>query len=255
MTGFGPLLRKELLGLHRTGRLWVVLVIFLLVGLGSPLLASGLPALLSHLPEDQMRGVEILLVREPDLSDALGQYLKNLSLMPPLLVLVALGAFTVERQGPLPLVLSKPVSRRALLLSKASALGGLAVSGFACGAAGCALYSTVLFGPMDMGGFLALNGLLLLQALLLLGLTLLGGVLGRGQGVAAGLGLGGWLLLSALGAVPTLAAWTPAGLSVTAGDLVEGRAPEHPGLAVAGALVGLALALLLADRALDKQEV
>lgn len=241
------LLAKELLGMHRSFRLWIALVVFLLVGLLSPLAASLMPQLLASLPEDQLRGVEILLTREPDLLDALGQYHKNMTMTPLLLALLAMGAVPSELQGTAATLLGAGAGRARMLLAKLLAWLLVATLGTALAAAGFLIYASVLFSTPDLPGFLALNGVYLLLLLLVIALTLLGGVLGRGQAAAAAMGLGGFLGLSALAILPSFARWTPAGLLELAGALIQGEicepvVPVISALGLAGLCLGLAIA-------------
>lgn len=254
MRGLGLLLRKELLGLHRTGRLWIALALFAALGLGSPLLARLLPELLSSLPADQLRGVEILLTRTPDLMDALGQYHKNMTLIPLVLVLLGMGAVSTERGGTAAMVLRAGASRTTFLLAKLLAQLLLAALGTALAAACFALYASALFTAPDPLGFLALNAIYLLLFALVSALTLLGGVLGRGQGVAAAVGLVAFLALSALAAIPSLAANTPAGLLGLAGALIGGESSQ-PTLPVLSAIVATLLCWVASSVAFSRQEL
>lgn len=178
MMGFSVLFRKELHELLRTGRAAVTLILYLLIGLGSPLVAKGLPWLFSHIPEDQLGGMDLIITQDPTLADAMAQYLKNLGLIPLLVVLLGMGAVNGERRsGLLSVILSRPVSRRAVLAAKALSTALLHVTGTVIAAAGCALYSQILFGGLWMPGFLAMNGVILLLNLLFAALTLLASVL------------------------------------------------------------------------------
>lgn len=256
MTGFGALFRKELLELVRTHRLLVAGVLYLLVGLGSPLLARAVPALLDLVPKDQLGGVEILITQDPTVKDALAQYLKNLNMLPLVAVLLSMGAVAGERRAQvLPMVLSKPVSRRAYLAAKAAATALLHTFGVFVAACGALLYTRILFGEVWIAGYVALNAVMLLVIFLFAALTLLASVALRSVGAVAAVGLGAYLALSALTALPTFARYTPAGLLLVAGNLVAGRPLEAPWASVAVALGALVLLLGLADRILARQEI
>jgi len=254
--GLGPMLGKEIREAVRTGRLAVVLVAYLLVGLGSPLGAKTLPLLLDLVPPEQMGGVEILLTQDPTTADALVQYVKNFQMLPVLAVLLAMSAVAGERaRAILPMLLARPLSRHAYLLAKVLVTGGLHVAGTVLAAAGCALYTRVLFGPVDPAAYLALNGCLLVFVASAAAVTILGSTAFRSAGAAAGLGLGYTVACFALAALPSLSRWTPASLLVVASDLVAGRVPQAPWTAVAiGAGVAIA-ALAAAHRIHARREI
>jgi len=254
MRGLGLLLRKELLGMHRTGRLWIALALFAALGLASPLLARLLPELLSALPADQMRGVEILLTRTPDLTDALGQYHKNMTLIPLVLVLLGMGSLSSERGGTAALLLRAGAGRLALLLAKLLAQLVVAALGTALAAACFTLYASALFSPPDALGFAALNGIYLAIFALISAVTLLGAALGRGQGAAAAAGIVAFLALSALAAIPSLAAATPAGLFGIASALIGGETCE-PTLPLLSAAAATVLCWITAFVAFSREEL
>jgi hypothetical protein len=74
MAGLGTFLRKELLEQWRTLRLPVVAMIFLLVGLSSPLLARFTPDILEAVAGDQFQ----VVLPTPTAADAVDQLAKNL---------------------------------------------------------------------------------------------------------------------------------------------------------------------------------
>ena len=109
MAGLRPFLRKELLEQWRTLRLPVVSVVFLLVGLSSPLLARFTPELLKAVAGDQFQ----IQLPTPTAADAVAQLAKNLGQFGALIaVLLAMGAVATEKErGTAAMVLSKPVRR------------------------------------------------------------------------------------------------------------------------------------------------
>lgn len=238
------LVRKELLEQWRTGRVLVAGAAFLLVGLVSPLLAYAMPRLLEAIPPEELGGAEILMTADPTVKDALMQYLGNFALLPLLVVLSAMGTIANERKnGTAAAVLSRPVSRPAFLLSKALVPAGIYFFGTIVSTLACFTYCLALFGPLHIGGFVAVNALLYLELLLFLALTLFGSALFSGAGGAAAFGIGGIAVFTILGAVPSLARYTPAGLDTAALDLVLGRVAEPwPAVSITVALIALLFA-------------
>ena len=92
----------------RTGRAVALIGLFALCGVGSPLLALLTPKLLAAIPPEQLGGMELLGLAEPDQRAAFGQYLKNVALMPLPVVLSAMSAFS----GAAPSWLHRPGARR-----------------------------------------------------------------------------------------------------------------------------------------------
>jgi ABC-2 type transport system permease protein len=255
MTGLTALLRKELRELVRTFRLAVVLAAFVIIGLGSPLAAKLLPRLMSSLATDQSGGFELVMTRDPTTTDALFQYQKNLGLVPLLVILLAMGSLSGERRrGTAQLVLTKPVSRGAYLLAKLLAPALLYAAGLALAAAGCLLYTWVLFGAVDLAGYALVNLLFLVALWFYLALTLLASALLESAIAAAGVGLAGLALCTLLASLGRIGRFTPGGLLSAAADLVQGveTDPLSPLLA---SLLLIALCVLAAQRVLRRQEL
>lgn len=154
-------LRKELLELVRTYRLLVVVVVLLVWGLASPVLAKLTPQMLALIPGGEMY---VQLIPLPTIADAVAQYVKNMSQFGVILaLLLTMGAVAQEKErGTAALMLSKPLSRGAFLAAKALALGLALAAGTALAGAGAYYYTVLLFGAPSAGGWLALNALLAL---------------------------------------------------------------------------------------------
>src|SRR5262245_21834866 len=112
MNGFGVFLRKELREAVRSNRLLVVGVIFILLGILSPLGAKYTPDLLKSLGN----GVQIILPA-PTVNDAIAQFLKNVGGNGVFIaILLALGVVAREKErGTTAFVLTKPLPRQAFL--------------------------------------------------------------------------------------------------------------------------------------------
>jgi ABC-2 type transport system permease protein len=201
-------LRKELLQQWRTRRILVVVAVFVLFGLLSPLIAYFTPQLLSSI-----EGAEQFadLIPTPTAADALGQYIKNITQFGFLIaVLVGMGAVAGEKEKrTTAMILSKPLPRWAFLLSKFTAQGLVYLLGFALAAAGAYYYTLILFENLLLGPFLLGNLLLLLWLLTFAAATLLGSTIAVSTGAAAALALGGAIVLLLAGSIPQLAAFAP----------------------------------------------
>lgn len=230
---------KELLEQWRSHRLLVVAVVLVAFGLSSPLLARFTPEILALLPEGEQFSA---LVPSPTVADAVGQYLKNLSQFAVLLaLLMAMGSVAQEKdRGTAALMLVKPLPRWAFLGAKFVALGVTFLVATLLAAMAGYYYTLVLFEPLHLLRWLALNGLFLLFVLVYLALTLLCSTATRSQVTAGGLAFGAVILLSLLGSIPRLGDWLPGRLLSWGGDLALG------GSATAWGALGVSLGLIVA---------
>lgn len=212
MSGFAVLLRKELLESWRTLRLPVVVGLFLLVGLSSPLLARFLPEIIEAAAGDTLGTIEI---PPPTTADAVDQLIKNLGQFGALAaILLAMGSVATElERGTAAFVLAHPVRRGAFLGAKALALGVVLAIAVAAAVAVGWVYTAILFEPMPVGGWLAMGALVWLMLAAWAALTFLASTLTGSAVAAAGLGFVGLLALSIGAAIPAVARVTPAGLT------------------------------------------
>lgn len=246
-------LRKELLEQWRSYRLLVVVVVFALFGLTSPLLAKLTPEILRLVP-----GAESFsqLVSAPTAADAVGQYVKNLSQFGVLLaILLPMSAVVQEKErGTAAMLLVKPLPRWAFLWAKFAALGITFLAGTVVAAIGGYYYTLLLFQALPLGAWLALNGLLLLFFLVFVAITLLASTISRSQATAAAIAFGCLLLVLTLGSLPGLSAYLPGRLTTWGAALVLGGATPAWG-AVAVSIAVTLLALLAAWAVFERQEL
>jgi ABC-2 type transport system permease protein len=262
-------LSKELRQLWRTKRLLVIGAVFLIFGMGSPLLAKLTPELLGSL-----EGAEMFadLIPTPTAGDAMTQYIKNLSQFGFILaVLMGMGAVAGEKERNIvPMILSKPMPRWAFIASKFAAQSLMFLAGFLLAGLGAYYYTLVLFGPLDSAGFALLNGLLFLWLLTFVALSLLGSTLGASTAAAGGIGLALSVGLMLLGSLPQYGALLPGGLmgwATLVGQAAAGIAPAGEaagpfsgamaagGGAAASAVVVVVMSLLLSVGFFEQQEL
>ena len=249
MTGFSALLRKELLEQWRTTRLPLVATVFLLVGLSSPLLARFTPEILKAVGGSQFS----IVLPTPTAADAYDQLAKNLGQFGALIaVLLAMGSVATEKErGTAALILVKPVSRGAFLVTKLVAIALTLGISTAIAAAGAWFYTLVLFEPLPAAGFI---GAMLLQWLALVAyaaITFLGSTLTRSALAAAGLGVAAFIVLGILSIIPTIGRYLPTGLGIPARALALGQADVDvlgPAIAAIALIAGLVVVAWLAFR-------
>jgi ABC-2 type transport system permease protein len=214
-------LRKEILEQQRTYRMVIALAVFLIFGLLSPLLAKLAPEILKLVPGGE---AFVLIMPPPTVVDAITQYVKNLSQFGIVLAwLMGMGAVAQEKEkGTAAIILSKPMPRSAFILAKYGALKlTLSVGVLAAAIAGY-YYTLLLFEPLPVWGWLALNLLLLAFLLVHVALTLFCSSLVRSQGAAAALAIAGTAVLGLLASLPGVGDYMPAKLLTWGAGSVSG---------------------------------
>ena len=221
MSGTRILVRKELLESWRTYRLPVVAGLFLLVGLTSPLLAKFLPEIVKAAAGDQLTGVT---VPTPVPADAVDQLWKNLAQFGAFAaIILAMGAVATERdRGTAAFVLAKTVSRGSFLAAKALAIGAVLALAVVLAAVVAWIYTTILFEPLPVGGWIATAILAWLGIAAWAAITFLGSTVTGSAAAAAGLGFLALLVLSIAAAIPNVGRVLPGGLAEPAVALAIG---------------------------------
>lgn len=253
MTGFGALLRKELLEQWRTSRLPLVAIVFLLVGLSSPLLARFTPEILKALGGNQFQ----IILPTPTAGDAYDQLAKNLGQFGALIaVLLAMGSVATEMErGTAALILVRPVGRGAFLVSKLVAIATTLAVSTAVAGAGAWFYTLVLFEPVPVDGFVAAMVLQWLALVAYAAITFLGSTLTRSAVAAAGLGVAAFIVLGILSIVPTIGRYLPTGLGAPARAIALGQANVDVLGPVLASVVLTAGLLVVAWLAFRRQEL
>ncbi|MCA9945663.1 MAG: YhfC family intramembrane metalloprotease [Anaerolineales bacterium] len=250
----GTAVTHELTQQWRTRRALVMVAVFVLFGLASPMLAKFTPELLKSVPgAEQFAG----LIPEPTAADAVAQYIKNLTQFGFILViLLGMGAVAGEKdKGTAAIILSKPLPRWAFLLSKFAAQGVVYFVALLLGTLGAYYYTLVLFEPLALGPFLFGGVLLWLWALVFTAVTLLGSTVAKSIGGGAGLALLGAVLLLILGGIPQVANFFPGALVTWAAQLgLPGNVP-FSGAALAANGVLILVFLITAVALFERQEI
>jgi ABC-2 type transport system permease protein len=225
MTGFGILLRKELVEVWRTRRLPIVALLFIGVGILSPLTARYLNEIMKAALGDQLP----VQLPEPTATMALAQLQKNLGQLGALAAIaLAMGTVSGELdKGTAALVLAQPATRPAFLLAKLAALATDLLVCVALSVAVAWVYTAILFEPMPAGGWLVMAVLSWLGLLAWAAITFLASAATGSTTAAAGIGFVMMIGISILAVFPTLDRVLPTGLVA-------------PGIAIAsGATAGL----------------
>lgn len=212
---FWTALRKELVQQWRTRRVIIVLAVFGLFGMFSPLIAYFIPQVLTLIPGAEMFSG---LVPEPTAADAMMQYSKNITQFGFILaILLGMSAVAGEKEhGTAALVLSKPLPRWAFISSKLAAQILIYIPGFLLAWIGCYIYTIVLFEELAFSPFAMLNLVLLFWLLPYVAITLLGSTIGNTTTSAAGISFVGVVLLLLSSSIPQIGSLMPGALSAWA---------------------------------------
>ena len=253
---FSILLGKELREQWRTYRFLAVAIVFVAFsGLMSPIVAKLTPELIESLTSSAGQAISIELP-EPTAVDAIGQFLKNLTQIGAIaLILVGMGSVALERErGTAALVLSKPVSRLFFLMAKFTALTLVFGVGLGLAAVACWTYTVVLFGPLEPGMFLQVSLQAALYLWVLLAVTFLCSAVFRSQIAAGGVAFGVYVGLSVLGTLPRIKEYLPGALIEGAGALSLGD-PVDVSRAAAVSLMMVAICLAASWRVFEGHEL
>jgi ABC-2 type transport system permease protein len=256
MTGFGVLLRKELSEAWRTRRLPVVAILFLALGIISPLTARYMNEIL----EAALAGQLPVTLPDPTVATAVEQLQKNMGQLGALAAIaLAMGSVAGELdRGTAALVLAQPATRPAFLVAKLLAIGLVLGACTVLGVAVAWIYTAILFETPPVAGWLAFA---LLSWLALVGwaaLTFLASTVTGSTTAAAGLGFVALVVLSLVAIVPALDHWLPTGLAAPAAQLATGAGLADPGTlasAVAGSLALVAACAAVAILAFRRREL
>ncbi len=203
--------KKEIFQLWKTKRMLVTGAVFLVFGMGSPLIAKLIPEIFRS-----VAGMEqfATLIPAPTAADAMAQYIKNLTQLGFLLaVLLGMSAVVGEKErGVAPMILSKPMPRWAFIASKFASQFVMYLACFLLSGAGAFYYTWILFGPMKLDLFLLMNILLLVWVLTFVALALLGSTLGKTTVSAGGIGFILAVAMMLAGSIPRYGALLPNGL-------------------------------------------
>ncbi|MBE0480605.1 MAG: ABC transporter permease [Dehalococcoidia bacterium] len=234
MSGFGTLLRKELKESLRTYKLLIVLAVFFILGLATPLVFYFLPSLVpgDEFPLPEFTAAEIA-----------AEYISTIGQIGLIAaILVAMGSVAREREsGTAATTLVKPVGAGPFIAAKLTGLALVFIAGVALGSAGAYLYTTVLFedpGATSFAGAALLAGLYLL---ICLAVTVMFSSFFKNQLAAGGLALIVMVALTAISALPVMDEYAPGALLTWAGNQAAGQNVSHWGSVIVGtSLVAIA---------------
>ncbi|MCL4499611.1 MAG: ABC transporter permease [Chloroflexi bacterium] len=251
--------KKELRAIIRTYRIWLVPLIFIFFGILSPVSAKFTPALLKSAMQSGGTAGMRITIPDPTEVDSYGQWLKNLSQLGTLaVILLSMGLVADEKaRGTLAIIVTKPVSKMEVVLSKLAAQSGLIVASMSLGTGACLLYTYLLFNKATAGPLFLSTLAFGIFILAVLAVTLLFSTVFKSPIAAGGMGLLSYFALLVLsGFGHGLDKYTPGALLAYAAKMAAGAedfSPAYPAAAITLALS--AAAVRLAVYILNRQEI
>ena len=250
MKPFLAFIRKEIAEQLRAGRLVILGVIFVLLGVMNPAVAKLTPWLMKMMADSLAEAGMTVAAAEPTAADSWAQFFKNMPMGLIAFVLVEFGIFTREYEsGTLVLSLTKGLSRRSVVIAKAAVLGAVWSLCFWLSTGVTWAYTEYFW---DCQALRSLPAALLcwwLFGLWIQALTVFFSAVSRsGTGVLAGTG-GAVFLCLLLGMIPRVGRYLPTALTegypviLGAAETDVFTAPALIAAAVSAACVGAALAV------------
>jgi ABC-2 type transport system permease protein len=211
MNSYLRLTRKELLGLLRTQRVLITLIVFGGFGLLAPLLARLLPEMVAMVDPAAEEA------RRSTVHDAVVQFVNLVSQMGSLaLIFLTMGIVCSEKSdGTMPFLMVKPIHRAWIILAKFTAIAALALFGTLVAAVGTTLATPVIFGSGVPWSFVISTVLVFAMTLSTVAIVLPASTVFRSQAAAGTVSTLVWMLLSALADLPNL------------GRILPGRITRH----------------------------
>jgi ABC-2 type transport system permease protein len=246
MKGFAAFVRKEVVEIVRTWRIWVLPGILLVFAVTGPITARFTPEIVGAVGGDQMAAIA-KVIPVPTYLDAYAQWIKNLSQIALFAIIIIYGGIvsSESKSGTAILVLTKPVSRVAFVVAKALVHSAFLAITVLAGTLVTWAGTLFIFGVAPTGPLFAAAGAWLVFGVLFVAIMTLLSVLLSSQAGAAGLGLGAFAIISLSAIWEPLGKYSPAALAgqpmaIAAGQPAQVAWPIVTSLVLAVALVALA---------------
>jgi len=226
---FAAAFKKEWKESIRRHRILVVIGIFLILGIISPVGAKLLPKMLEIMAtKTNTQGIELTFNRQPMANDAIYQYNKNFGMLPILITILAMGLVAEEKiRGTAEMILAKPISRFSFLFSKFVSLFLVVLAGVGVGGVVCLFYTSILLGSVDLGNYLFMNFLLFFYLVPFIAITLFLSVIIKNVAGVAVTGIGAYFFFMIAGAFPVVNKFTPQGIySYTSKMVLQQPSPD-----------------------------
>lgn len=255
------LIKKELLENVRTGKFLILAAVFVLIALGSPVLAKFTPELLKMAMESSSGGMGIqVTLPEPTTIHSYLQFFGNFGQMAYIaLILIVMGAVSDEKaRGTIVLVLTKNVTRTQLLISKFTSQLLIFTACYITAVGGFMLYTYVLFNKVLISNAMFSLSYYWLGGVLLLSLTLLASTLSKTVTTSAVLSLAAYALTGIVPSIPYIGKYMPSYIT-SAGAVAEllggTKSPNDFVIPLIATVVCIIAGIALSTTLLKRQEI
>ncbi len=225
-----PLLRVRAREIARTWRVWVLPIVALFFAATGPVITRFTKAILEAALSSSEAGGAALSIPDPTALTSYGRWVTDLSqLIVFVVVIMAAGAINSEvRSGVASLMLVKPVSRTAYVLTHAVAIFVFVAITILIATLVNWGITAAVYGDAPPAPVFAAAGVWIVLAAILIASSLLASALFDATAAAAGVGIGVYFVLALLGLFPWLVSYTPVGLmSVSAAVAARTQAVDH----------------------------
>ena len=243
--------RMELLRLLRTGRIWIIVGVYVLFGVIGPLGARYLPQILERFGG----GMEVV-VPEPTALDGMGQFHSQAGQLGLLAVLAVAAAALVfdNREEWAAFLRTRTQSVRQLVLPRVVASTVAAVLGLAAGSVVAAVLTGALIAPVDVGDLLLGVVLGALYLAFAVSVVAVASSIAEQTMSTVLLAVGVLIVLPILQFLPAIQDWIPSQLLGATTALMAGASLGDLLPAVAVTVVVVPLLLLVTERRLAYRE-
>jgi ABC-2 type transport system permease protein len=251
MKGYISLLKKELREQYRTHRLLIVIAIFTLFGIGTPLLLKFLPEIL------KLSGETIQIqVSAPTAVQSFTEFAGTIGQIGIVVaVLIGMGIVANElRHGTAVMTLSKPVSRAAFVSAKLTAISLTFLLALTVAASFCFFYTDLLIEDTDAIAFFQSNLLMGLFLVFCLAITVLFSCLFRNSLAAGGIAIAIVISQMMMSGVPVIGDYLPGKLLEWGTGIITGIGQSY-WWALGVTIVLMVLAVYLGQYSLKKREI
>jgi len=215
---------KELKEQIKTFKGIIIVIVLLLFGMTSPLLAKLTPEMLKMAD----LGVEIK-IPDPTYIDAYAQFFKNMSQMVLIVVLLIYSNSVVNEtlRGTAPLMLTKKLTRSAFIIAKFLSAAVVWSVSYVASALTCTLYTAYLFPNAPTAKLFLPLATMWLFGIITLAISILTSTIFKNYALAAVGGFCLWGLTLLTGSIPKIKDYSPAALASINVQLISGTlAPE-----------------------------
>jgi len=260
MKQFFVVLKKEFFELFKTKKIFIMLLVLVVFGLMSPVLAKYTPELLKMAMKSSKDSIKIDLstMPKPTIIDSYVQFFKNIGQIGFLTILIICMVSIVEEKnkGTVVLVLTKGVSRVKFILAKYIAYTISFTVAYSISVVGFFTYTYILFNKALVKNGLESLFLYWLFGILLISVILFFSTVGKSVSVVAVLSIVFFFGVSMLPGIPYVGKYTPG--EITAGTselLAKSKEIQDLYIPIIVTVVSILVAFLAATYSFKKQEL